>query len=53
MFSLGDGRKIGFWEDSWCGSQPLCVAFPDLYSIVANKGAKAADLWVGQGGGAA
>ena len=40
VFSLGDGRKIKFWEDSWCGSQPLCVAFPDLYSIAANKGAR-------------
>ena len=51
VFILGDGRKIRFWEDSWCGSQPLCIAFPCLYSIAANKGAKATDLWVRQGGG--
>ena len=53
VFILRDGRKIRFWKDSWCGSQPLCVAFPVLYSIAANKGAKAADLWVRLGGGGA
>ena len=46
VFILVDGRKIRFWEESWCGSQPLCVAFPRLYNIDGNKGDKAADLWV-------
>ena len=51
MFILGDGRKIRFWEDSWCGNQPLYIDFFGLYSIASNKGAKAADLWVKQGVG--
>ena len=53
VFSLGDGRKIRSWEDYWCGSQPQCVAFPGLYNIAINKGAKVADLLVRQGGGGA
>ena len=24
VFKLGDGRKIRFWEDTWCGRRPLC-----------------------------
>ena len=35
------------------GRQPLCDAFPDLYSIVGSKGAKATKLWVREDGGGA
>ena len=38
VFKLGDGRKIRFWEDTWCGRQPLCDAFLRLYSIADSKG---------------
>ena len=51
VFKLGDGRKIRFWEDTWCGRQPLCDAFRDLYSIAGSKGAKAAEIWVSEDGG--
>ena len=44
VFKLGDGRKIRFWEDTWCGRQPLCEAFPDLYSIADSKEAKAVEI---------
>uniref|UniRef100_A0A2N9FQZ1 Reverse transcriptase zinc-binding domain-containing protein n=1 Tax=Fagus sylvatica TaxID=28930 RepID=A0A2N9FQZ1_FAGSY len=27
----GDGTRIKFWHDSWCGDQPLWVQFPELY----------------------
>ena len=40
VFKLGDDRKITFWEDTWCGRQPLCDAFLDLYSIADSKGAR-------------
>jgi len=29
----GDGSKIRFWHDVWCGDQTLKVAFPKLFSI--------------------
>ena len=47
---MGDGRKIRFWEDIWCSSEPLCEAFPILYTIEDTKGAKVADVWVVHGG---
>ena len=50
IFKMGDGRKIRFWEDIWCGSEPLCESFPFLYTIVGTKGAKVADVWVVHGG---
>ena len=46
---MGDGKKIRFWEDTWCSREPLCEAFPVLYSIADSKGAFAVDLWVGLG----
>ena len=42
---LGDGKRIRFWEDSWCGRSPLCRVFPKLYKIVDAKGAMVADCW--------
>ena len=53
VFIVVDGRKIRLWEDFWCGSRSLFVAFPILYIIAGNKGAKVADLWVRQSGGGA
>ena len=53
VFKLGDDRKIIFWEDTWYGRQPLCEAFPDLYSIADSKEAKAVEIWVREDGGGA
>ena len=35
-FDIGDG--IQFCHDSWCGNQPLRVAFPVLYDYSLAKG---------------
>ena len=53
VFKLGDSRKIRFWEDTWFERQPLCDAFPELYSIAGSKGAKTAGIWVREDGGGA
>jgi hypothetical protein len=42
-FDPGEGSRIRFWEDIWCGDQALKDAFPVLYSIANNKGASIAD----------
>ena len=44
-FSLGDGRRIRFWEDVWCGENPLRVTFSSLYFLDDSKGAMAAEVW--------
>jgi hypothetical protein len=36
-FEVGDGSKIRFWYDVWCGDQALKITFLDLFSIVHFK----------------
>ena len=43
VFSIGDGSRVRFWEDTWCGESPLCDIFPNLYIVL--KGVKVADVW--------
>jgi hypothetical protein len=40
---MGDGSKIRFWNDSWCGDKALKEAFLDLYCIGHVKDASMAD----------
>jgi hypothetical protein len=42
-FDPGDGSKIRFWEDIWCGDRALKEAFPSLFSIASYKEASIAD----------
>jgi hypothetical protein len=36
-FEMGDGFKIKFWDDVWCGEMTLKEAFPDLYNFTRVK----------------
>ena len=45
LFELGDGSRIKFWEDVWCGEDPLCESFPSLNALVVSKGAMVAEVW--------
>ena len=45
VLSLGDGRRINFWKDIWCGEEALCFRFPSLFSLAPNKEVKIADIW--------
>jgi hypothetical protein len=38
-FELGDGSRISFWDDVWCGQWLLKEAFPVLYGIACDKDA--------------
>jgi hypothetical protein len=38
-FELGDGFKIRFWDDVWCGELALKEAFLVLYGFVRDKDA--------------
>ena len=44
-FLVGEGSRVRFWEDTWCGSNPLCTIFPHLYSLAGSKGAMVAEVW--------
>ncbi|KAF5465994.1 hypothetical protein F2P56_015953, partial [Juglans regia] len=36
-FSVGDGSKIRFWSDVWCGDIELSRAFPVVFRLATNK----------------
>ena len=52
-FSVGDGKRVRFWKDIWCGNTPLCQAFPSLFDLAGSKDAWVADDWdpMGEVGG--
>ena len=36
-FSLGEGRRISFWKDVWCGEEALCSSFPSMFLLAVQK----------------
>ena len=43
--SLGNGRRLGFWKDSWCNETVLCNEFPTLFNFAVHKDARVVDVW--------
>nr|GEV46646.1 RNA-directed DNA polymerase, eukaryota, reverse transcriptase zinc-binding domain protein [Tanacetum cinerariifolium] len=40
---VGNGVSCRFWEDSWCGNQPLKIQFPRIYLLELEKNCSIAD----------
>ena len=34
---LGNGNRISFWKDAWCGEEALSLMFPNLFRLTAQK----------------
>lgn len=32
-YEVGDGSKVNFWHDVWCGDSSLKISNPDLFNI--------------------
>jgi hypothetical protein len=45
-FDPGNGSKIRFWDDVWCG-EGLKEVFPGLYNIASAKDASIVDNFMG------
>uniref|UniRef100_A0A2N9IHU7 Reverse transcriptase domain-containing protein n=1 Tax=Fagus sylvatica TaxID=28930 RepID=A0A2N9IHU7_FAGSY len=43
-FLVGDGQRVKFWQDWWCGDRVLNAVFPELFTISQDKEASVADL---------
>jgi hypothetical protein len=43
-FTVGNGQKTRFWEDTWFGDTPLALQYPSLYNIVRRKSVLVADV---------
>ncbi|RVW35996.1 putative ribonuclease H protein [Vitis vinifera] len=51
-FIMGNGTRISFWNDLWCGCSVLSQRFPHLYGMAAHRNGTVEDMWdqnVGQG----
>ena len=44
-FEEGNGSRVLFWKDKWCGSMALCDAFPNLFVVVAHKDVVIKEMW--------
>jgi hypothetical protein len=42
-YDVGEGSKIRFWDDIWCGERALKEEYPGLFSITRLKEASIAD----------
>ena len=51
VYSVGNGRRVRFWKDKWCGDNPLCTSFSSLFAIPLAKEAWVEDVWSHSGGG--
>jgi hypothetical protein len=43
-FTIGNGQKTRFWEDTWLSDTPLAHQYPPLYNIVRRKNVLVADV---------
>ena len=50
-FVVGDGKRIKFWKDSWCGDTLLFDAYPSLFTIACAKSAWVGEVWSAEMGG--
>ena len=44
-FRVGNGTRVRFWTDFWCGPSTLCHSFPSLFEIVVDKFTIVAEAW--------
>ena len=44
-FRVGNGQRVRFWKDKWCGDEPLYESFPSLFVISRAKDAWVSDVW--------
>ena len=44
-FSMGNGSRIKFWLDPWCGGKALCNSFPFLFALMVSKEEWVAEVW--------
>ncbi len=36
-YDVGEGTRVSFWSDRWCGELPLKDMFPELYRCMEDK----------------
>ncbi|RVW76708.1 hypothetical protein CK203_047539 [Vitis vinifera] len=44
-FKVGEGTKVNFWTDQWCGNEVLSQTFPQLFALAVQKNASVNEMW--------
>ena len=44
-FIMGNGKRVKFWKDKWCGDTTLRESFPSLCIIALTKDAWVVVVW--------
>ena len=50
LYGIGDGSRVKFWQDRWCGETSLAVRYPDLFRFCRNKDASVVELMISTNG---
>ena len=40
-YQVGNGQRVIFWTDKWCGDEPLCESLCSLFTLSSSK-----EAWV-------
>ena len=48
-FEVGNGAKVLFWQDKWCGDQPLKAHFPNFFRMASSREATVQEICLGMG----
>ena len=44
LYDVGDGSRVRYWQDRWCGETSLPVTYPELFRFCQDKEASVAEL---------
>ena len=50
LYDIGDGSRVKFWQDRWCGETSLAIKYPDLFRFCRNNDASVAELMMSTNG---
>lgn len=48
-FSIGDGKRVDFWNDIWCDHLSLHSSHSGIFDRVSSKNLRVQDCWNGSG----
>ena len=44
LYDIGDGSRVKFWQDRWCGETSLAVSYPELFRFSQDQEVSVAEV---------